>query len=40
LRDYSIGLNRKVRALGLMISLAAKFREGNMVVLDKLECEV
>ena len=34
LRDYSIQLNRKVRALGMMMTLAAKFREGNLIVFD------
>lgn len=38
LRDYSIQLNRKVRALGTMMTLAAKFREGNLVVFDSLAC--
>jgi len=36
LRDYSISINRKVRALGSMMTLAAKFREGNLVVFDSL----
>jgi large subunit ribosomal protein L4 len=36
LRDYSIGMMRKERALGMMISLAAKFREGNLYVMDSL----
>jgi hypothetical protein len=40
LRDYSISLNRKFRAMGMMIVLAAKLREGNLVVFDKIECEV
>lgn len=39
LRDYSIGLNKKTRALGMMIALAAKFREGNMIVFDKIACD-
>jgi len=39
LRDYSIRLNRKTKALGMMIALAAKFREGNMVVFDKISCD-
>lgn len=38
LRDYSIELNRKVRALGMMMTLAAKFREGNLVIFDTLNC--
>jgi len=37
LRDYSIGLNRKVRAQGMMIALAAKLREGNLYVFDHLD---
>ena len=40
LRDYSIGMNRKVRAMGLMISLAAKLHENNLVVVDNFECQV
>jgi large subunit ribosomal protein L4 len=36
LRDYSIELNRKVRALGMMMTLAAKFREGNLLIFDSL----
>ena len=40
LRDYSIGMNRKVRAMAMMISLAAKFREWNFYVFDKISCEV
>jgi hypothetical protein len=40
LRDYSINLNKKFRAMGMMIVLAAKLREGNLVVFDKIECEV
>lgn len=39
LRDYSISLNRKYRALGMMIALAAKLREGNLIIFDKLELE-
>ena len=37
LRDYSIELNRKVRALGMMMTLATKFREGNLVIMDSFE---
>lgn len=37
LRDYSIGCNRKFRAMGMMIALAAKYREGNLMIFDKLE---
>jgi large subunit ribosomal protein L4 len=40
IRDYSIGLNKKMRAKGMMIALAAKFREGNLIVFDRMECEV
>ena len=40
LRDFSFSLNRKMRAMGMMIALAAKFREGNLIVFDNLECEV
>lgn len=36
LRDYSININRKVRALGSMMTLAAKFREGNLIIFDHL----
>lgn len=39
LRDYSIGCNKKFRALGLMISLAVKYREGNLTVFDNIQCE-
>lgn len=37
IRDYSIGMMRKERALGMMISLAAKYREGNLIVVDSLK---
>jgi 50S ribosomal protein L4 len=40
IRDYSISLNRKYRAMGMMIALAAKQREGNLIVFDKIACEV
>jgi hypothetical protein len=40
LRDYSISLNRKYRAMGMMIVLAAKFREGNLLVFDNISCKV
>lgn len=33
-RDFSIDLNRKYRAMGMMIALAAKQREGNLFVFD------
>ena len=39
IRDYSIGLNRKYRAYGMMVALAAKHREGNLVVFDKIACD-
>lgn len=39
IRDYSIGMNRKMRAMGMMIALSAKLREGNLYVFDKLACE-
>jgi len=38
LRDYSIGMNRKLRALGMMVALSAKLREGNLYVFDELTC--
>lgn len=34
LRDYSIKINKKVRAKAYMMVLAAKLREGNLVVVD------
>lgn len=40
LRDFSIKLNRKYKALGMMIALAAKQREGNMFVFDSFACQV
>ena len=36
IRDYSIDVNKKVRALAMMMSVAAKFREGNLYVFDTL----
>lgn len=39
LRDYSIGCNKKFRAIGMMIALAAKYREGNLIVFDNLNVE-
>lgn len=39
-RDYSIGMPKKVRALGMMIVLSAKLREGNLIVLDNFNVEV
>ena len=38
IRDYSISMNRKMRAMGMMIALSAKFREGNLLVFDSLTC--
>jgi large subunit ribosomal protein L4 len=40
LRDYSTGMPKKARALGLMMCLAAKHREGNLHIFDKLTAEV
>jgi large subunit ribosomal protein L4 len=37
IRDYSIDLNRKVRALGTMMTVVAKFREGNLVLVDSFD---
>eukprot|EP01041_Mallomonas_annulata_P001113 gene1113-2163_t len=37
IRDYSIQLNRKYRALGMMVVLAAKLKEGNLIVFDSME---
>lgn len=34
LRDYSIKINKKVRAKAYMMVLAAKLREGNLLVVD------
>lgn len=39
LRDFSFSLNKKYRAMGMMITLAAKQREGNLIVFDQLACE-
>lgn len=38
IRDYSISMNRKMRAMGMMIALTAKYREGNLFVFDSLSC--
>lgn len=38
-RDWSTSLNKKVRQLGLRISLAAKTRDGRLTVVDSLELE-
>ena len=37
-QNYKIELNRKFRAKGMMIAIAAKFREGNLHVFDNFEC--
>ena len=39
LRDFAFDLNRKYKAQGLMISLAAKYREGNLHVFDNISVE-
>jgi large subunit ribosomal protein L4 len=33
-RDFSFKLNRKVRALGMRVALASKWREGNLFIVD------
>eukprot|EP00750_Incisomonas_marina_P002479 INCI12357.1.p1 GENE.INCI12357.1~~INCI12357.1.p1 ORF type:complete len:337 (+),score=72.69 INCI12357.1:270-1280(+) len=33
-RDFSFKLNRKVRQLGMRVALAAKWREGNLFIVD------
>ena len=35
-RDHSFKLNKKFRRFGIRTCLAAKFREGNLMVVDKL----
>lgn len=40
LRDYSISLNKKVRAWGYMMTLAAKLREGNLLIVDNFNLPV
>jgi large subunit ribosomal protein L4 len=40
LRDFSFSLNRKFRALAMMIAIAAKQREGNLIIFDKIACDV
>lgn len=40
IRDYSIDINKKVRALGTMMTIVARFREGNLVIVDSLDLEV
>lgn len=37
LRDFTISINRKVRALSTMMTFAAKFREGNLMVVDSFD---
>ena len=37
IRDYSFSVNRKVRAMGMMVVLAAKLREGNLLVVDSID---
>lgn len=40
LRSFAIGMNKKSRAMGLMITLAARHREGNLMVFDNFDMEV
>lgn len=40
LRSYAIDMNKKQRALGTMMTIAAKFREGNLIVVDSFEMQV
>lgn len=40
LRSFAIGMNKKTRAMGLMITLAAKLREDNLMVFDDFEVKV
>lgn len=40
IRDYSIGMNKKARALAMMTILASKFRDGNLIVFDDVSLEV
>ena len=40
LRSYAIDMNKKMRAQAMMIALAAKYREGNLIVVDNLNMEV
>lgn len=39
IRDYSIKINRKVRALAMMMTLSAKLREENLIVFENFECQ-
>ena len=36
-RLFTLGLNKKVRALGLKMALSSKARDGNLIVLDNLD---
>jgi large subunit ribosomal protein L4 len=36
-RLFTLGLNKKVRALGLKMALSSKARDGNLVVIDNLD---
>ncbi len=38
-RDYSFTLNRKVKRQALRIALSEKFKNGSLIVLDKVVCE-
>ena len=40
LRSFAIGMTKKSRAMGLMITLAARHREGNLLVFDNFDIEV
>lgn len=40
LRSFEFTLNRKMRAMALMIAVSAKQREGNLLVFDNFNCEV
>jgi len=40
LRDFSIRLNRKYLAMGTMIALAAKYRENNLLLVEKFDLPV
>lgn len=39
LRNFEIGMNKKSRALATMIAVAAKQREGNLIIFDSFDCE-
>eukprot|EP01035_Chromulina_nebulosa_P018980 gene18980-24792_t len=34
IRDFSIGMTRKQRAMAMMIAIAAKYLEGNLIIVD------